>query len=700
MLKAVLDIETTFTLINGKTNPSPYIDTNKLVSVGFLFFNDSGVVGTDYYIVNHIEVSRDCQVESFKKIQESLDKCELIIAHNGKFDMSWLLTCGLVYDRALWDTMICEYVFCKGLKQPINLAASCARYGLQAKSDILGDYRDKGINTDAVPLQELISYGENDIEITYQLYQKQQELIRTSEDHKYMSKATNLMNQTLPVIIEMERNGIHIDLTELDRVEKQYREEYNLINATLSELVVKYMGHTPVNLDSPEHLSCVLYSRKVKDKVLWKETFNLGTEVRNSVVKMKYSTRMSSNDFIKVVREQTELLRKTEAKQCEVCNGAGRIRKTKKDGTDFKKQTLCKACRGQGFNYIPVRSYAGFRLSPLGTEYTSIGGFSTDKLTLLELLKDETISEDCRSFLSGLLRMNAISTYLSTFVEGIRKNVRNNILHSSFNMCSTATGRLSSSGPNFQNLPRAKTFPIRKVVTPHWNNGKILSVDFEKFEFTVAAILSGDEVARQEILDGIDIHIFTMNTLNTAGMNIDRQDAKSRTFGPLYGKTKGNLAEETYFKAFKDKYKGIAAWHERLENEALNTKQIKSPSGRIFSFPTTRRLSSGIVTNSTQIKNYPVQSFATGDITPIALIEVTKEMIKQKVQSKLILTVHDDLTFSIYAGEEELMVSIIRKVFNNMNNYVNEYFGINTDIPITGEISMGLDWLSKEKLSA
>ena len=648
---------------------------------------------------HHTEVDTDCQAQSFAKLQKYLSRIDTIIGHNLKFDMTWLYCCGFKYDGAMYDTMIAEYVFSKGLKRPLNLADSCARYGLEAKSDILGDYRNKGVNTHEVPLAALIEYGKQDIVITKQLYDKQQELIHTSEDHAYMAKAVGLMNETLPVIIDMERNGIAIDSEELARVEKEYREEYDALNTQLQKIVVDVMGHTPINLDSPEHLSWVIYSRKVIDKAKWKEDFNLGSETRNSVVKVKYTTRMTEAEFKKAVRNSTQKLKKTEANQCQTCEGKGKIQKVKKDGKPFKNTTVCPSCHGAGFIYVEQSAYAGLKLTPLGAEFTAVGGFSTDKLTITELLKGD-ISEQAKEFLIGLLRVNAISTYLSTFCEGIRKNVNYGILHTSFNQCITATGRLSSSNPNFQNLPRAKTFPIRKVIKSRFKGGKILSVDFKQLEFRVAAILAKDLQAEEDILNEVDIHIFTRDTITNAGQPMDRQDAKIRTFKPLYGGVKGTKAEEAYYKSFLIKYHGIDTWQKALENEALYTKQIKSPSGRIYAFPNVKRFSNGSVLGHTQIKNYIVQGFATGDINPIALINIHKQMRLKSCLSKIILSVHDDITIDVHPSEVSEIVALVEVVFKSMNFFIEQYFGIKTNVPIEGELSIGDNWLEKQTIAA
>lgn len=708
-MKAILDIECTWTILPNtkKTNPSPYLADNKLVSVGLISFDDQGETGTDYFMFNHKELIKSCQAESAALLQDKLDKLELVIGHNLKFDMSWLYECGFTYNGSLYDTMIAEYVFCKGVKQPLSLAMSCERYGLEAKSDVLSKYIAEGINVDEMPLQELIDYGIQDLIVTKQLYHKQQELIATSDEHAYMAKAIKLMNETLPALIDMERNGICIDQAELALVETEYRKEHAELTYNLKEMIVEVMGAEPYNLDSSEDLSCILYSRKINSKEEWKDIFNLGTELRGSVRKVKYAKRYSDSNFINIVRESTTRLHKTNSKQCEVCHGAGRIRKTKKDGADFKKESICKECTGSGYLYMPLSSYAGYRITPLGSEFATIGGFSTDKLTLIELMADPTIGDKAKIFMKMLLRLNSIDSYLKHFVDGINKNLIGNVLHTRFNQCITATGRLSSSNPNFQNLPRGKTFPIRKVLISRFVGGKILSVDFKQLEFRVAALMANDEQAIRDLLNNVDIHQMTAEVIFNKpkkDCTVDewsafRQLAKAHTFKPLYGGIKGNPGEEAYYKAFLRKYKGIADWQLKLEHEALHTKQIKSPSGRIYAFPAVERLANGSVRGHTQIKNYIVQGFATGDINPVALINIHKEIKVCNLKSKLFLTVHDDISCDVHPDEVEIMITIYKSVFNNMSKLINDWFGITSSVPIEGDFSLGNNWLDKKEVA-
>lgn len=689
-MRVVLDTEVTRTILDNKRgNPSPYLPTNSLVTVQYHIIDTNE---TSTLVFNHNEHSA-IQSREVDILQDLLNKATLIIGHNLKFDMQWLKHCGFKYNGKLYDTMICDYVFSKGLKRPLSLAECCSRYGLESKSDILEEYWKKGINTNAVPLKELIEYGEQDILITKQLYDKQQELIASGGDYEYMNKSIKLMNDTLPVLISMEMDGIHIDLEELNRVGKQYKEEYIVLETRLKQIVSEVMGHTPINLESPEHLSWVLYSVRVNTKKEWAEIFNLGSEIRNSVVKTKFTRRMSESELIGHIKENTTTLYRTEANQCQACKGAGKITKTKKDNTPFKKATMCKDCDGAGFTYTNTTTRAGFKLRPKDSQLAAQGGFSSDKATLQKVLESDKISPLCREFITALLRINAISTYLGTFVEGIKRNVRGELLHTSYNQCVTATGRLSSSNPNFQNLPRAKTFPIRRVIKSRFKNGKILSVDFKQLEFRVAAILSGDKQAEEDILNNVDIHVFTRDTITAAGQPMDRQDAKIRTFKPLYGGIKGTPAEEAYYKAFLKKYYGIDDWQHRLENEALNTGQIKSPSGRIYSFPFVRRMPNGTVRGHTQIKNYIVQGFATGDLSPLAMIDIYEKL--KGLKSKLILVVHDDCTLDVHPDEIDICKNIVNEVFSNMNKNMEAVFQVHTIIPIEGDYSIGDNWLDK-----
>tara|TARA_R100001015_G_C4615138_1_gene171103 strand:- start:1004 stop:1684 length:681 start_codon:yes stop_codon:yes gene_type:complete len=225
-----------------------------------------------------------------------------------------------------------------------------------------------------------------------------------------------------------------------------------------------------------------------------------------------------------------------------------------------------------------------------------------------------------------------------------------------------------------------------------------MEADFAQLEFRTAAYLSQDKVAIKEIEDGFDVHSYTAKVITDAGQKITRQEGKAHTFAPLFGATGFGRtpAEAKYYEQFTKKYEGIATWHTKLAKEAMTTGKIKTPSGREFAFPNIKRLSSGKVTNFTQIKNYPVQSFATADIVPLILIEINKRLDKYK--SCVVNTVHDSIVIDIHPSEIQDVITVINSVNDNMTELVNKKFNISLNVPLLLEAKLGDNWLDMKEV--
>ena len=247
-----------------------------------------------------------------------------------------------------------------------------------------------------------------------------------------------------------------------------------------------------------------------------------------------------------------------------------------------------------------------------------------------------------------------MSSYLSSFVDGIQNFTKpDGFLHVGLTQHVTATGRFSGRNPNMQNMPRGGTFPVKRVFVSRWDGGKILEADFAQLEFRVAALLSQDKIAMEEVDTGFDVHSYTAKIISDAGQPTSRQEAKAHTFAPLYGATGygRSKAEAEYYTHFIEKYKGIASWHKRLGNEAMRFFKITTPSGRQYAFPDVERRGDK-VSHFTMIKNYPVQGFATGDIVPIILLEIEKRLEIDGLHSLLVNTVHDSVVLDVHPSEE------------------------------------------------
>ena len=675
----VLDVETSFQIKDGKVDPLPFNPNNCLVSIGA---ND------DYYFFNHNHESFDIQA-NHKAVQDMLDTTTLLVGHNVKFDLVWLLESGFKYDGRLYDTMIGEYILLRGLRKPLSLKDICKRRSISQKSDAVDKYMKQKISFEDIPVDIIEEYGRQDVISTRALFDAQMVDFK-KHDNKPLLKSAKMMNEFLPVLGEMERNGINIDLPALNQVEQEFKEEFGRLAQEIKRIIREKMGDTPINPSSTEQLSWLIYSKKVKDKKKWVDIFNIGID--KFTKKKKRRPTLSKSRFRDMVVANTEVIKKTSATKCLECNGTGQIRKYKVDGGRYKNLSKCHECGGQGVIYYELNRTAGFDQMPVGVSEVAEGGFKTDRDTLRKL--SMRAKGDMKEFVDIIIRYNAIDTYLNTFVNGIRDHVNeDSVLHPKFMQCVTATARLSSRDPNFQNQPRGKTFPIRKVVTSRFKDGMILEVDFAQLEFRTAVYLAQDKQGMEDIKNKIDVHQYTADIIG-----VSRQDAKAHTFKPLYGGVTGTEDEKRYYTKFLEKYKDIKVWHEQLQSEAIRFKRVKLPTGREYSFPYAERTPWGGSTYGTQIKNYPVQGFATADIVPLACINIYKLMKEKNVKSLLVNTVHDSIVADVHPDEKYIMGKIFEQGTADVIPALKEYYKINFNVPLDTEIKIGYNWLDMEEI--
>ena len=677
-----VDVETSWQKNeNGGYDPSPFHPDNILVSVGL-----NSYFGDEYYFTNHSErIDKGCAI----KIQETLDKTTLLVGHNIKFDLMWLLEAGFKYNGRVYDTMLGEYILNRGVRKSLTLEMCCRRRKIGSKDSSIKEYMDRGISFENIPADVVEEYGKIDVQITRSLFDSQMDDLRL-EKNKGLVMTVKMMNEFLVVLTNMERNGINIDTTELDKVEKEFRAEFAYLKQKIDKIVYKQMGDTKINLSSPEQLSWLIYSMKPKDKKQWAKIFNVGID--KSTGKNKRRPNYSRQQFRNLVADNTEVIHRTVAQQCVTCHGKGVIKKIKKDGSPFKNYTKCSECDGDGYVYTAMAKVAGFRQRPRSVYDIAESGFRTDRITLSKIASEA--EGEFKEFIDAIVRHNAVDTYLNTFVEGL-KNFTNEkgFLHPKFMQAITATGRLSSRDPNFQNQPRGKTFPIRKGVTSRFDGGKILEIDFAQLEFRTAVYLAQDKQGMKDIEDKIDVHQYTADIIG-----VSRQDAKAHTFKPLYGGVTGTEDEKRYYTKFLEKYKDIKKWHENLQSEAIRYKRVKLPTGREYAFPYAERTPWGGSTYGTQIKNYPVQGFATADIVPLACINIYKLMRDKDVKSLLVNTVHDSIVADVYPGEEDVMSEIFKQGTSDVIPSLKKYYNINFNVPLDTESKIGINWLQMEDI--
>lgn len=268
---------------------------------------------------------------------------------------------------------------------------------------------------------------------------------------------------------------------------------------------------------------------------------------------------------------------------------------------------------------------------------------------------------------------DSMSKYIRHFKRCIDEN-DSHVLFANFNQTRTDTHRLSSTGAygfsvQFQNIDR-RYKPVINSRVPTW---KISEHDYAQLEYRCAVDMGADENGLEDIVEGVDAHGYTASIVyeadwNKAGEENDsklekeiRTKAKADTFKPLYGGSSGTKAQQTYYEAFKQKHKGIVSWQEENIQTALSKGKFTIPSGLIFYFGGTRITDTGYITNTANICNYPVQSFATADIVPIGVTFFWHRIRAAGLKSFIVNTVHDSVIGEVHPDEIEEYDAIAKK---------------------------------------
>ena len=680
----ILDVENTVATRNNKMHLDPFERGNTLVMVGV---HPLDTQDTSTYIFDHSDVTKDDDLISNQfGVQDHLDKTDLLVGHNIAYDLIWLWESGFKYNKPVFDTMLCEYIFNKGVTSSLGLGSLAVHYKCQTlKQDTLKEYFKKGYSTRDIPRDELKTYLIHDVIATKEIFEKQYKRLQNNT----LLPTVQLTNEVAVSLTKMYQAGFKIDVDRLKEVRKEFEEEKISLEKDLSEYTKYLMGDTPINLNSPEQLSWILFSRKPKDKKEWAAAISNDPYMSNDVFK-----NFIERGFYK--------LYKTKAMQCKFCRGKGHIHKVKKDGSPYKNKTKCASCDARGYLYINTKEIAGLKFNPSNVKWASANGFKTNKGNL-EILENIAFNKNmikAKTFLSNLKRLSAVSSYLSNYIEGIENFIKpDGLLHVKLNQHITSTGRFSGASPNMQNMPRGSTFPVKKVFVSRFDEGKILEADFAQLEFRVAAYLSQDPVAIKEVTEGFDVHSYTAKVITDAGQPTTRQVAKMHTFAPLYGATGYGRteAEATYYEHFIDKYKGIAKWHKKLASQVTGKGFIRIPSGREFKFLNVKRKRDGTVTNFTQIKNYPVQSFATADIVPLVLVEIYNKL--DGLNSCVVNSVHDSIVIDVHPEEKGEVLNIISKVQNNLIPLLKNKYQIEVNVPLLLEAKIGTNWLEQKEVA-
>jgi DNA polymerase-1 len=297
-----------------------------------------------------------------------------------------------------------------------------------------------------------------------------------------------------------------------------------------------------------------------------------------------------------------------------------------------------------------------------------------------------------------ILEYRAVTKLKSTYCDGLVKlSDANGRLHTSFNQTITATGRLSSTEPNLQNIPVRTSLgrEIRKFFIA--KDGHVLvDADYSQIELRVLAHISGDETLINAFINDSDIHrltasqVFGVSEKDVTGDM--RRMAKAVNFGIVYGMGASSLAEDIgvsvneareYIESYFEKYPKVRQFMDDVIKSAKENGYVKTMLGRIRYIPELKMANKGMVGFGERIaRNTPIQGSAA-DIIKLAMLACRKRFGKENLKSRLILQVHDELIFETAKDEIEIVSEIVKHEMENVYKM---------SVPLAVDIAVGKSW--------
>ncbi len=347
---------------------------------------------------------------------------------------------------------------------------------------------------------------------------------------------------------------------------------------------------------------------------------------------------------------------------------------------------------GEKFNIQSTKQLADILFNKMGLPPVkkTKSGFSTDSEVLEKL-------EDKSPIISLIIEYRTLTKLVSTFVDGLINTAQNGRIHTSFNQNVAATGRISSTEPNLQNIPvrTALGREIRKAFIASEGN-ILIGADYSQIELRLLAHMSGDETMINAFENEADIHTITASEVFSIDASevtpTQRSAAKAVNFGIVYGISDFGLAKnigvtrkeaKEYIDMYLNRYAKV---HEYMKNAAAQGREngyVATIMGRRRDLPEIN--SSNFNTRSFGERvamNMPIQGSAA-DIIKLAMVRVHTELKKAGLKAKLILQIHDELIIDTPPDEEEKVKKLLTDIMQNV---------IKLNVPLVAEAKSGKSW--------
>jgi len=319
-------------------------------------------------------------------------------------------------------------------------------------------------------------------------------------------------------------------------------------------------------------------------------------------------------------------------------------------------------------------------------------GYATDEETLLELAEHHELPR-------LVLEYRSLSKLMSTYVEALPRyvNPETKRIHTSFHQTGAATGRLSSSDPNLQNIPvrTAEGRSIREAFVPE-RGWRFLSADYSQIELRLLAHLSGDQSLQEDFRAGRDIHTSTAARIfKVKPEDVDpalRSRAKAVNFGVIYGMGAQRLSRETavtldeakrFIEDYFATYPGVRAYLDRTVEEGRRNGYVQTLLGRRRYLPDLASAEPALQAQARNVAvNTPVQGTAA-DLIKLAMIHIDRRLQEEGLRSRMLLQIHDELLFEV---PEDEMAGLQRLVRHEMST------ALPLDVPIVVGMGVGDTW--------
>ena len=485
-----------------------------------------------------------------------------------------------------------------------------------------------------------------------------------------------------------------------------------ILDPTENKITIRKLANKFIDLDIDEYLNINGAEENKEEQI---NLFNMGEEKqKNSVDTAKFETSVNAYSISKI-KEETykkleeinaiDLFKNIDMPTVEVLsnmqwNGMYADEKALNEFGEELKQNIeiltkeIYELAGEEFNINSTKQLGVilFEKMKLPVKKKTKSGYSTDVDVLEKLKKEDPIIDKILEY-RQLMKLN------STYVEGLKPyiNPKTKRIHSFFHQTITATGRISSTEPNLQNIPTRFELGkrVRKIFEPE--EGKVyIDSDYSQIELRVLAHISHDEHMIQAFQNDEDIHKQAASKVFKTPIeevtSEQRSNAKAVNFGIVYGISDYGLSEQLgipvklakqYIQEYLEQYSGIKNFMDNITESAKEKGYVETLYNRRRYIPELKSNNFMVRQFGTRVAmNTPIQGTAA-DIMKIAMLNVYKELKNRNLQAKIVLQVHDEMMIEAPISEAEEVKKIVQEQMQN---------AATLDVPLVAQISEAQNW--------